>query len=125
MLQWAKKATQEVLMPITCIGTGGNIKKLFSMSKNSPDAGMTKAELRGLKGYLSEFKYEERVNLLKLNPDRADVILPAADIFIKIMKAIKANTIRVPNVGLKDGLLYDLYEDIKEEKMTVVEFLDM
>ncbi len=67
---------------------------------------------------------EDRLNLLKLNPDRADVIIPAAEIYIEVMRRAQADRILVPNVGLKDGLLYQLYEKVSGEPIQKIEFLD-
>jgi exopolyphosphatase/guanosine-5'-triphosphate,3'-diphosphate pyrophosphatase len=60
--------------------------------------------------YLERFSFKEKVNILKLNPDRADTILPASKIYLNAMQSADANTIRVPNVGLKDGMMYLLLE---------------
>ena len=59
--------------------------------------------------FLKNMTYEERMNRLQLNPDRADVIIPASDIYIEVMKAAKAKAILVPDVGLKDGINYYLF----------------
>ncbi len=54
---------------------------------------------------------EDRINKLKLNPDRADVIVPATDIYLSAMKWAGADQMRVPDIGLKDGMLLMLYEN--------------
>ena len=53
---------------------------------------------------------QERMSRLQLNPDRADVILPASEIYVYVMKAARARTILVPEVGLKDGINYYLFD---------------
>ncbi|MCC7050202.1 MAG: exopolyphosphatase, partial [Bacteroidia bacterium] len=65
---------------------------------------------------LKKYTYQERVELLGLNPDRADVIIPASDIFIFIMKLFKIKKIYVPEIGLADGLIHLLYEEYKAKK---------
>ncbi len=123
MKLWIEKKTKDLVRPITCIGTGGNIKKLFELSNKSQYGGISLAELKGMRGYLNEFSLKERIKVLKLNPDRADVIVPAAGIYIDLMQIIKSDHILVPNVGLKDGLLYHLYEQIKEKNFDEINFV--
>jgi exopolyphosphatase/guanosine-5'-triphosphate,3'-diphosphate pyrophosphatase len=60
--------------------------------------------------YLNSYTLEERTNLLQLNPDRTDVIIPATEIYLAVMRAAKAKTILVPDVGMKDGMVQMLYE---------------
>lgn len=64
---------------------------------------------------LESFSYEERINILNLNPDRADVIVPAARIYLAAMNAAHSKRMVVPDVGLKDGLISVLYERNKEK----------
>ena len=125
MKSWVAKCTKDVRRPITCIGTGGNIKKLFNLSNKQQHGGISLSELKGMKGYLDEFSYKERVHVLKLNPDRADVIIPAVKIYIDVMKMIKSDHILVPSIGLKDGLLFHLYEQIENKNFEEVEFVEM
>jgi len=84
---------------ITAIGTGGNINKLLKLSRQKYNKGMSLTELKALKAYVNEFDYDKRVNQLKMNPDRADVIVPAAEIYIEAMKLSGADQILVPGVG--------------------------
>jgi exopolyphosphatase/guanosine-5'-triphosphate,3'-diphosphate pyrophosphatase len=63
-----------------------------------------------MKDYIAQFTLEERINKLQLNPDRADVIVPAGDIYTSAMKWAGAEVIHVPDVGLKDGMLQLLYD---------------
>ena len=51
----------------------------------------------------------DRIKLLRLRPDRADVIVPASDIFLRVMKLADIEEVFVPKVGLADGMIYDLY----------------
>lgn len=95
---------------VLAIGTGGNINKLFNLSKHKKNEDKTTnlKELMKMKSWLSEFTYEERVKKLRLNEDRADVILPASDIYMTVMEIAGAEKIVVPGVGLKDGILHYL-----------------
>jgi exopolyphosphatase/guanosine-5'-triphosphate,3'-diphosphate pyrophosphatase len=101
----AKKET------ITCIGTGGNINKIFELSKPSNKKRfLDMSKIEEVLGHLESYTYEERINILNLNPDRADVIIPAARIYLAAMHAAHSKRMLVPDVGLKDGLISVLYE---------------
>src|SRR5690606_32433100 len=96
---------------ITCIGTGGNINKIFELSK--PDKRkrfLDKSKIQEILTKLESYSYEERINILYLNPDRADVIVPAAKIYLAAMKAANSKRMIVPDVGLKDGVINVLFE---------------
>ncbi|MBS9525046.1 phosphatase [Litoribacter ruber] len=96
---------------ITCIGTGGNINKIFELSKPSKNKRYLHIEkIQEIQHYLEGFTFEERVNVLNLNNDRADVIIPASKIYLHAMKAAKSKRMIVPDVGLKDGVMNLLYE---------------
>ncbi len=102
---------------ITAVGTGGNINKLFNISPNHEgETSMTFDELKRLQDYVASFTYEERINKLRLNADRADVILPAAQIYLSAMKWSGAKNIIVPDLGLKDGIIKMVYERIQHRK---------
>jgi exopolyphosphatase / guanosine-5'-triphosphate,3'-diphosphate pyrophosphatase len=102
---------------ITAVGTGGNISKLFNISPNHEgETSMTYDELKRLKEYVSSFTYEERINKLRLNADRADVIVPAAQIYLSAMKWAGAKNIIVPDLGLKDGIIKMVYEKVQNRK---------
>jgi exopolyphosphatase/guanosine-5'-triphosphate,3'-diphosphate pyrophosphatase len=77
---------------------------------------MTYDELKRLKEYVGSFTLEERINKLRLNADRADVILPAAQIYLSAMKWSGAKNIIVPDLGLKDGIIKMVYEKIQNRK---------
>ncbi|MCH7396869.1 phosphatase [Belliella sp. DSM 107340] len=102
---------------ITCIGTGGNINKIFEISKPSKNKRYLDADkIKEIQEYLASFSYEDRVNKLNLNPDRADVIIPASKIYLAAMTAAASKKMIVPDVGLKDGLMNVLYERNKIKK---------
>ncbi len=97
---------------ITAIGTGGNINKIFSMSKKKEGKPLS-AEL--LKDYYREFSactLEQRIKIYNLREDRADVIVPALLIYIQIMKWADISEILVPKIGLADGLIQHLYAEL-------------
>jgi len=118
MKKWLENTFNDKNKEVISIGTGGNIRKLFSMSGPHEGMNMEFSKLKETEAFLKKYTYEERVHLLRMNEDRADVILPAAKIFIKVMEMCRAKIIKVPGVGLKDGMILRLYQSIlKEEKI--------
>jgi len=91
------------------IGTGGNINRLFKENGNKFGEPLTAADIGRQRERIAAYSFEDRVNLLRLRPDRADVIIPAADIFLRIMELAGIQEVFVPKVGLADGIVYDLY----------------
>ncbi len=103
---------------VYAIGSGGNINKIFSLSKTKDG---TALPVSSIKAYLKEFSgltVEQRINKYKFKEDRADVIVPALEIFNNVMRWAGANEIYVPKIGVADGLVHSLYQEIKssEEK---------
>ena len=94
-----------------CIGSGGNINKLAKIYGCYEDRTLAYKNLE--KGYLeiAVTPLTERIEKMGMRPDRADVIEPAAKIFLTIMKTIKAKAIYVPKIGLSDGLIYMMYNE--------------
>lgn len=92
------------------IGTGGNINKLYKLSEEENDAPMGFAKLKSLYTYLTSFSLKDRINVLGLNQDRADVIIPACEIYLTVMKNAGIKHIYVPRVGMVDGIIQLLIE---------------
>ncbi|WP_428331446.1 exopolyphosphatase [Mucilaginibacter sp.] len=92
------------------IGTGGNINKLYKLSEEKDKAPLTFGKLKALYTYLSSFSLKDRINVLGLNQDRADVIIPACEIYMTVMKWANIKSIYVPTVGLVDGIIQTLIE---------------
>jgi exopolyphosphatase/guanosine-5'-triphosphate,3'-diphosphate pyrophosphatase len=126
ILAWIDENTKKLEGPITAVGTGGNINKLYKLSnqKFRSTQKLSLVELKGMRAYVDQYTYDQRISLLNMNPDRADVIIPAADIYINTMKMLGADQIIVPGVGLKDGLLYTLYETESNERLEDVDFIN-
>jgi exopolyphosphatase/guanosine-5'-triphosphate,3'-diphosphate pyrophosphatase len=101
-----------------CVGTGGNIEEMGSLRqklfKRDSDRAITLEELDKLVETLSRMKVEERMRRLKLKPDRADVILPASIVLQMIAHEAKIKEVTIPNVGLKDGVLWDMAYSLQE-----------
>ncbi|TXI78876.1 MAG: exopolyphosphatase [Flavobacteriales bacterium] len=95
--------------PLMAIGTGGNINRLFKENGNAYGEPMSRAAIRAQRDRIARYSFEDRVKVLRLRPDRADVIIPAADIFLAVMEQAGIDEVFVPKVGLADGVIYDLY----------------
>lgn len=95
---------------ISGIGTGGNINKLYRLSEEKDKNPLTFGKLKSLYSYLTSFSLKDRINVLGLNQDRADVIIPACEIYITVMKWANIKNIYVPTVGLVDGIIQTLIE---------------
>jgi exopolyphosphatase/guanosine-5'-triphosphate,3'-diphosphate pyrophosphatase len=95
---------------ISGIGTGGNINKLYKLSEEKDKAPLPFGKLKSLYNYLNSFSLKDRINVLGLNMDRADVIIPACEIYLTVMKCANIKNIYVPTVGLVDGIIQTLIE---------------
>ena len=117
MKQWISLQIVSMNGPIYAVGTGGNISKLYNMSSEVNESKtMTMDELKKIAAYVSSFTFEERVHKLRLNTDRADVIVPASSIYLAAMDCAGCPSIFVPDLGLKDGILQMLYDRYKSRK---------
>lgn len=92
------------------IGTGGNINKLYKLAEEKEGSPLSFAKLKNLYNYLNSFSLKDRINVLGLNQDRADVIIPACEIYISVMKWAGIKNIYVPSVGMVDGIIQTLIE---------------
>jgi len=106
--KWVKEHTKNH-GKIYLIGSGGNINKLFKMSGKVPGAPLSKVYLDAQYKFLKSMDYEDRIKELDMNPDRADVIIPAAKIYRRAMQWTNADKIYVPKIGLADGIIKYLY----------------
>jgi exopolyphosphatase/guanosine-5'-triphosphate,3'-diphosphate pyrophosphatase len=94
---------------MSAIGTGGNINKISQLARKRYLEPIQLNEIKETYGYLKSFSLQERIDQLRLKPDRADVILPASDIYIKIMEIANVRDIFVPKMGLSDGMILEQY----------------
>ena len=99
---------------ITAIGSGGNINKVFSLSKRKEGKPLTLELLRNYYKEFSSLSLAQRISLYQLREDRADVIVPAILIYINVMRWAEAEEIFVPKIGLADGLVHLLYDRLKK-----------
>lgn len=110
MRDWVKLNTKD-LKHLAGIGTGGNINKLFRMSNEKDDMPLTYMKLKTMYNELNSYSLKERITLMKLNQDRADVIIPACEIYLTLMKWTGIKQIYVPKVGMVDGIINLLIEE--------------
>ena len=96
---------------ITLMGSGGNINKRFKLSNIKEGKPLSKIKLSQLFNQLEKLNYEERVLKFELNPDRADVIVPAARIYLKALEWSGGQKIYVPRFGLSDGMIKYMYKN--------------
>ena len=94
---------------VIAIGSGGNINKVFSLSKRKEGKSLPIDLLRDYYKELSNVSLKDRINIYKLREDRADVIVPALQIYINVMRWAGATEIYVPKIGLADGLIQHLW----------------
>ena len=106
---WIKKNSMKY-EKITLMGSGGNINKLFKLSNIKEGKPLSKIKLSQLFKQLEKLNYEERVLKFELNPDRADVIVPAARIYLKALEWSGGQKIYVPRFGLSDGMIKYMYK---------------
>ena len=111
---WLQKHTKE-FDKITLLGSGGNINKLIKLTKVKEGKPLSLISLNVIYKELESLSYEERMINFELNPDRADVILPAARIYLKALEWSGGQNIYVPKVGLSDGMIKYLYKKSKKK----------
>ncbi len=106
---------------LAIIGSGGNINKIFSLSRKKPGKPLSYDELNKMYLKFKKLSLEERIRYVRLNPHRADVIVPAAQIFNFAMKESGCSKIYVPQIGMADGIIHQLYIDYKRREMLSLE----
>ncbi|MBE7660739.1 Ppx/GppA phosphatase family protein [Tenacibaculum finnmarkense] len=106
--EWVEENTKNYGR-ISLIGSGGNINKIFKMSGRDLGKPISYIYLNAQYQFLKQMTYKERISELSLNPDRADVIVPATKIYLSAMKWSGARKIFVPKIGLSDGIIKSLY----------------
>jgi len=120
-LQWKEMKTEiknKIIgeKPLIAIGSGGNINKLFSMSKTKDGKPMAASYLKKFLKETSALSVEERMVKYNLREDRADVLVPALQIFTKILMWGNIGKIYVPKISVADGLIHQIYGKVKNKK---------
>jgi exopolyphosphatase/guanosine-5'-triphosphate,3'-diphosphate pyrophosphatase len=101
---------------VTAIGSGGNINKVFNLSKRKEGKPLHLDLLKEYYKEFSELTIEQRMQQFRLREDRADVIVPALQVYMNAMRWADAEEIYVPKIGLADGLIHTLYDEVGEKK---------
>ncbi len=116
-MKWYIKTHVKDYQPLVAIGTGGNINKIFSLSKRKEGKPLPLQLIKDYYKELSASTVEERMHLYNLRNDRADVIVPALQIYSSVMRWAGAEEIYVPKIGLADGLIRTLYNKKSKENV--------
>lgn len=117
MERWIDELVNPKSDKITAVGTGGNINKIFNISvEKISENSMSLTELSRIQKFVASYSLSDRIHKLRLNADRADVIVPAAQIYISAMEKAGATEIIVPDLGLKDGMIKMIYERMQSRK---------
>lgn len=119
MRDFVKRETRDHDGDIVAIGSGGNINKVFSISKRKEGKPLHLDLLKDYYRELNSFSLEDRMRIYKMREDRADVIVPALLIYINVMRWTNIEEIFVPKIGLADGLIQHLYYEIEKSKKNV------
>lgn len=109
MKEWVKSKTHG-LEHVEMIGSGGNINKIYKLMNVTYPQPVLYHEFKAIKQTLSKMSYDQRIKTFQLNPDRADVIVPASDIYYSVMKWADSSIMHVPKIGLSDGIVQLLHE---------------
>lgn len=112
LISWLTTVRKEYA-PKQIIGSGGNINTLFKLSLLRDLEPLTKIKLKKIFKELKNLSYDEKIVKLRLRPDRADVIVPATELFLIALKKSGCKEIVVPKVGLVDGIVRQLYDQYK------------
>ena len=119
MKEWVKEKASG-LKDFSMLGSGGNINRIAKLAELKPDKALSFEKLNEMLEDLKAHTYEERMKLYDLNPDRADVIVPAGEIFISIMKWVDADKIFIPKIGLGDGIVREVFKEYLDGKKAVL-----
>lgn len=118
MKQWIETNARKYHLS-RAIGTGGNINKIYELAGKSNGKPIFRKQIEEVALRVAAMPLEERLTKLLLNPDRADVIVPASEIYLSAMKWAKLESMIVPSVGLKDGMMHSLYEKYHPERFVI------
>ena len=116
MEKWVRDNVKKEYGKLIAVGTGGNISKVFELAKKKTGQALPINKIKEIRKMLESYTIDQRIYELQMNPDRADVIVPATDIYLKVMEWSHAKSILVPDVGLKDGILLHLLEKNMSQK---------
>jgi len=119
MKDFIRRETKPHTDDIIAIGSGGNINKIFSISKRKEGKPLHIDLLKDYYKEFSSFSVQDRMRIYKLREDRADVIVPALQIYINVMRWANIAEIYVPKIGLADGLIQHLYDELRQKAIAI------
>jgi len=118
MARWLNQY-KELYRKLHLVGSGGNINKIKKLYGDENDGFVTFDRIAKAYKQLKKISVEERITTLNLRPDRADVIVPATEIFLFIEKVIKIEKVFIPRIGLTDGIVYSLYHELVNKQTAI------
>lgn len=118
MKSFLKEVTDKAPEDLVGIGSGGNINRLHKLAALKEGKSLSVKKLRDMYDTLNAMSYHDRTHILGLNTDRADVIIPACEIYLFITKICDIKQIQVPRIGLSDGIIKELYAEHKRKEET-------
>jgi exopolyphosphatase/guanosine-5'-triphosphate,3'-diphosphate pyrophosphatase len=110
MAQWLEE-NMDKSFPHELFGTGGNINKIHKIIGLKDNQPVELKKMKSLYESIRKLSFEERMDKFHLKPDRADVIVPALEIYLFLMQKLENNKISVPKIGLSDGMIYKMFTD--------------
>lgn len=119
MKEWLRKGLEGIRIPCG-VGTGGNINFLYKLAGKPKNL---KLSYKQISQYYQDFKQisiDERMERFEMKPDRADVIIPALEIYLRVMEWARIGDLLVPKRGLSDGIIYHLYEQYEQGRQTAI-----
>lgn len=119
MKDWLHDKTLR-MRDVSMIGSGGNINRISKLAQLNADKPLSLKKLNEIVDELKEYSYDDRIKKFDLNPDRADVIVPAGEIFVTVMQWMKAEKIFIPKVGLGDGIVREVYKEYLDGRKSTI-----
>lgn len=118
MKSFLREIKERVPEDLVGIGSGGNINRLHKLAALKEGKSLSVKKLKDMYETLSAMSYHDRTHILGLNTDRADVIIPACEIYLFITRICEIKQIQVPRIGLSDGIIKELYAEHKRKEIT-------
>ncbi len=109
------------LKDFSLIASGGNINRISKLVNLKPGKPLPYKTLADIIDELKRYSYEDRMKIFDLNPDRADVIVPAGEIFLTIMKLMNSDKMYIPKIGLSDGIVREVFKEYLNGKKSVLD----
>lgn len=119
MKEWLHTNTTR-MRDVSIIGSGGNINRISKLAQLKTDKPLPLKQLNAIIEELKGYSIDDRMKKFDLNPDRADVIVPAGEIFVTLMRWLKADKIFIPKVGLGDGIVREVYKEYLNGKSSAL-----